>query len=47
MVPVTLGVEDQIFITQSFDPTSHFETAITDVLALYERLTGSALVLDE
>jgi len=47
MVPVASGVDDKVFISESFDPTSHFETAITDVLAMYKRITGSDLVLEE
>jgi len=47
MVPTKDGTDDQVFISESFDPTTHFETAITDVLAMYERITGSPLVLDE
>lgn len=43
-IPVTAW---QVFISESFDPTSHFETAISDVLAMYRRITGSDLVLQE
>jgi len=45
MVPNSTGEKDGIFLTQSFDPTTHFETAITDVLNVYERITGKALDL--
>ena len=37
--PTSNGIEDKVFITESFDPTTHFETAITDVLSVYERIT--------
>ena len=46
-VPKADGTKDRIFLTESFDPTSHFETAITDVLAVYKRITGEALVLTD
>jgi len=47
MVPNADGTKDKCFLTESFDPTTHFETAITDVLAVYERITGSPLVLTD
>jgi len=47
MVPTADGLKDKCFITESFDPTTHFETAITDVLNVYERITGSPLVLTD
>mmetsp|Transcript_42871 Transcript_42871/g.71281 ORF Transcript_42871/g.71281 Transcript_42871/m.71281 type:complete len:474 (+) Transcript_42871:77-1498(+) len=47
MAPVKGGTEDQVFISQSFDPTSHFETAINDVLAMYTRITGAELKLED
>jgi Rab GDP dissociation inhibitor len=43
--PSADGTKDQVFISDSFDPTSHFETAITDVMNIYKRITGSDLVL--
>lgn len=46
-VPKSDGKEDKVFITESFDPTTHFETAITDVLAVYERIMGEKLVLTD
>jgi Rab GDP dissociation inhibitor len=33
-------------VTSSYDATSHFETASTDVLSIYERLTGEKLDLN-
>jgi len=36
----------QVFISESYDPTSHFETAITDVLAMYQRIMGAPLKFD-
>ena len=45
-VPLSDGKEDKLFITKSYDATSHFETASEDVLAIYERITGEALDLN-
>lgn len=47
LAPNADGTKDKCFLTTSFDPTTHFETAITDVLAVYERITGSPLVLTD
>jgi len=38
--PITDGVAEQVFVSKSYDETSHFETAITDVLDIYKRITG-------
>ena len=35
MAPVAPGTADKLFISESFDPTSHFETAIADVMGMY------------
>lgn len=43
MAPVSDGSADNCFITESYDATSHFETAAENVLSLYERLTGTKL----
>lgn len=32
--------EENLYITKSYDATSHFETSSKDVLALYEMITG-------
>lgn len=37
--PVDLGVESQIFISKSYDSTTHFETVCKDVLDIFERGT--------
>lgn len=47
LVPTNSGEASKVFISQSFDPTSHFETAITDVTAMYKRITGTDLVLSD
>jgi len=45
MKPTTNG-EDGIFVTESYDATSHFETACMDVLRVYEQATGEALDIE-
>jgi Rab GDP dissociation inhibitor len=45
-VPTTSGKEDNLFITCSYDPQSHFEFASEEVLELYERITGEKLDLN-
>lgn len=37
---------DNLWITSSYDATSHFETASQDVLSIFERLTGEKLDLN-
>lgn len=44
--PTDNGLESQLFITKSYDATSHFETASEDVLDIYKRITGEALDLN-
>jgi len=34
------GSESQVFISQTFDATSHFETTCTDVVDIFRRGTG-------
>jgi len=43
--PIEDGTKDKVFISTSYDPTSHFESTCTDVLGLYKRITGKPLVL--
>jgi len=43
--PTTSGRDDNIFITRSYDATSHFETVVHDVQDVYKRVTGHDLVL--
>lgn len=31
----------KVFITKSYDPTTHFETTCLDVLDVYKRITGA------
>merc|ERR1712168_1129907 len=39
--PLEDGKEEQLFISKSYDATSHFETTCKDVLDIFERGTGS------
>jgi len=43
--PLADGRQDKVFITSSYDATSHFETTVQDVLDVYRRLTGTNLVM--
>jgi len=43
--PTTSGESDNIFITRSYDATSHFETVVEDVQDIWQRVVGSPLVL--
>uniref|UniRef100_A0A7N8XYJ8 Rab GDP dissociation inhibitor n=1 Tax=Mastacembelus armatus TaxID=205130 RepID=A0A7N8XYJ8_9TELE len=36
-----LGTESQIFISRSYDATTHFETTCDDIKDIYRRMTGS------
>ncbi len=38
--PVDNGADSQIFITKSYDATTHFESTCIDILDVYERITG-------
>lgn len=44
-VPTASGKEDNIFITRSYDATSHFETVVEDVHDVWRRVVGTELVL--
>jgi Rab GDP dissociation inhibitor len=43
--PTSDGKADNIFITKSYDATSHFETVVGDVFDVWQRVTGEKLVL--
>lgn len=43
--PTDSGEASNIFITKSYDATSHFETVVDDVKDVWKRVTGSDLVL--
>jgi Rab GDP dissociation inhibitor len=44
-IPTMSGKDDNIYITRSYDATSHFETVVDDVRDVYERVTGKELEL--
>ena len=44
--PLGDGAADKCFISAGYDPTTHFETTVDDVLALYQRITGKPLDLN-
>ncbi|CAK9292956.1 unnamed protein product [Gordionus sp. m RMFG-2023] len=39
-VPLSDGTQDQMYISKSYDATSHFETTCDDVLDIYKRVIG-------
>ena len=38
--PVDDGSKSNVFITKSYDATTHFESTCMDILDVYERITG-------
>lgn len=44
-MPTHDGVKNRLFITQSYDATSHFESASDDVMRIYKRIFGEELDL--
>ncbi|ELW71652.1 Rab GDP dissociation inhibitor beta [Tupaia chinensis] len=47
LVPKDLGTESQIFISHTYDATTHFETTYDDVKDIYKRMTGSEFDFEE
>ena len=45
-IPKNDGKEEGIYISKSYDATSHFETACEDVKSIYQRLTGLELKVE-
>ncbi|TIA70629.1 hypothetical protein E3P92_02564 [Wallemia ichthyophaga] len=45
--PTGSGEEDNIFISRSFDATSHFETVVDDVKDIWKRVTQKDLILEK
>ena len=43
--PIDSGRDNNIYITRSYDPTSHFETVVEDIHDVWRRMTGQPLVL--
>ncbi|KAL9109839.1 MAG: hypothetical protein Q9227_005542 [Pyrenula ochraceoflavens] len=44
--PLESGVNDKVFISKSYDATSHFETTTDDVKDIYRRAMGEELVVE-
>lgn len=44
--PINDPIAENLYITKSYDATSHFETSSKDVLAIYEKITGTKLDLN-
>jgi Rab GDP dissociation inhibitor len=44
--PVEPGLNSNLWITSSYDATSHFETASDDILQIYEQIIGEKLDLN-
>ena len=44
-VPVNPTVTDNVFVSTSMDPTSHFESETENVLHLYKQITGKDIDL--
>lgn len=47
LVPKDLGMESQIFISRTYDATTHFETTCDDIKNIYKRMTGSEFDFEE
>lgn len=45
-VPTDDGTKDNIFVSASFDPTSHFESETIQVLKEYKRISGKDIDLE-
>jgi Rab GDP dissociation inhibitor len=43
--PTDDGTQDNVYVTTSYDPTSHFEDASTEVLKMWKTITGEDLDL--
>lgn len=46
-VPTEKGSTDNVYVTESYDATSHFESASNDVLRLWKEITGTDLDLSK
>ncbi|KAF2092318.1 rab GTPase activator [Saccharata proteae CBS 121410] len=44
--PLSAGTDDNIFISKSYDATSHFETTTDDIRDIYKRAEGQELVVE-
>ena len=39
-VPLDEGSDSSLYVTSSYDASTHFETTCADVLSIYERIMG-------
>ena len=44
--PLESGAENGLWITKSYDPSSHFEIAADDILDIYQKITNETLDLN-
>jgi len=44
--PLEDGKQSGLWITKSYDPSSHFEIASNDILEIYEKISGEKLDLN-
>jgi Rab GDP dissociation inhibitor len=44
--PLESGQQDRIFLSKSYDATSHFETTTDDIQDIYLRAVGEPLVVE-
>ena len=44
--PINDAAAESLYITKSYDATSHFESSSKDVLRIYEQITGEQLDLN-
>lgn len=44
--PIESGENDNVFISKSYDATSHFETTTDDIKDIYQRVEGKPLVVE-
>lgn len=44
--PLDSGKENGLWITKSYEPSSHFEIAADDILDIYEKITNEKLDLN-
>lgn len=44
--PLDDGTKDKIFVSKSYDATSHFETTTDDVKDIYRRIMGEELKVE-
>merc|ERR1712178_181135 len=44
-VPINTMEDDNCFISTSYDATTHFDTTVQDVIAMYSKITGKTLDL--